>query len=84
MRYCTKNQYKTQNLTLSIMLQSFVPLAAIKGRGAASSIAHRFAVDARKAFDNSWLASLSHEEGAVMFFNFEKNLRAFRPQQAEK
>jgi hypothetical protein len=66
------------------MLQSFVPLAAIKGRGAASSIAHHFAVDARDSFDDGWLASLSHEEGAVMFFNFEKTLRAFRPQQAAK
>jgi hypothetical protein len=47
------------------MLLSFIPLAAIKGRGAASSIAHRFAVDTRKTFDDSWLASQSHEEGAA-------------------
>ena len=44
------------------MQQTLVPLAAIKGRGAASGIAHRYAADAREAFDDGWQASL-HEDG---------------------
>ncbi|MBE2262381.1 MAG: PA0069 family radical SAM protein [Burkholderiaceae bacterium] len=32
----------------------FVPLTAIKGRGAASQPAHRFAREAREAFDDGW------------------------------
>ena len=31
-----------------------VPLSALKGRGAASQIAHRFARDAREGFDDGW------------------------------
>jgi DNA repair photolyase len=31
-----------------------VPLAAIKGRGAATRLAHRFEKDAREAFDDGW------------------------------
>ncbi len=31
-----------------------VPLAAIKGRGSASRLAHRFTRDAREAFDDGW------------------------------
>ena len=31
-----------------------VPLTAIKGRGAATAIAHRFARDTREAFDDGW------------------------------
>jgi DNA repair photolyase len=46
------------------MQTTFVPLAAIKGRGAASVIAHRFAVDAREAFDDGWQASLLHDDSA--------------------
>ena len=32
----------------------FIPPSAIKGRGAASRIAHRFERDARDAFDDGW------------------------------
>jgi DNA repair photolyase len=31
-----------------------IPVHAIKGRGAASQVAHRFSVDARAAFDDGW------------------------------
>ncbi len=31
-----------------------IPLASIKGRGAASRVAHRFAADARAEFDDGW------------------------------
>ena len=31
-----------------------VPLNAIKGRGAATRLAHRFARDVREAFDDGW------------------------------
>ena len=34
-----------------------IPVTAIKGRGAASAIAHRYSADAREAFDDGWLAS---------------------------
>ncbi|MEO6293031.1 MAG: radical SAM protein, partial [Burkholderiaceae bacterium] len=47
------------------MQHTLVPLAAIKGRGAASAIAHRYAVDAREAFDDGWQASLAQEDGIV-------------------
>ena len=47
------------------MQQSRVPLAAVKGRGAASAIAHRYAVDAREVFDDGWQASLMHEDSAA-------------------
>lgn len=36
------------------MPTAMVPLTAIKGRGAASRIAHRFVRDARAAFDDGW------------------------------
>ena len=35
----------------------FLPLQAIKGRGAASRIAHRFETEARQAFDDGWSSS---------------------------
>jgi DNA repair photolyase len=44
------------------MQQTLVPLASIKGRGAASAIAHRFTLDSRDAFDDGWQTSLIHEE----------------------
>jgi len=31
-----------------------IPLASIKGRGAASSVAHRLAAHQRSAFDDGW------------------------------
>ena len=46
------------------MQQTLVPLAAIKGRGAASAIPHRYAVDAREAFDDGWHEALMREDGA--------------------
>ncbi len=36
------------------MTETSIPLEAIKGRGAASRIAHRFSKDARAAFDDGW------------------------------
>jgi DNA repair photolyase len=36
------------------MDETHIPLQAIKGRGAASRLAHRFARDARGAFDDGW------------------------------
>jgi len=36
------------------MAEVCIPVASIKGRGAASSVAHRFATDARTAFDDGW------------------------------
>ena len=39
-----------------------VPLTAVKGRGAATRLAHRFARDAREAFDDGW--EVVEEEGA--------------------
>ena len=35
----------------------FIPIQAIKGRGAASSIAHRFSTNARERFDDGWSES---------------------------
>jgi len=32
----------------------FIPLHAVKGRGSATRLAHRFAADARAAFDDGW------------------------------
>jgi DNA repair photolyase len=40
-------------------------LASIKGRGAASAIAHRYALDTRDAFDDGWQASAMHEDSAL-------------------
>jgi DNA repair photolyase len=37
-----------------MMADSLIPVHAIKGRGAASSIAHRFTRDAREGFDDGW------------------------------
>ncbi|MBV8603224.1 MAG: PA0069 family radical SAM protein [Pelomonas sp.] len=34
--------------------QPLVPAPAIKGRGAAAAVAHRFAVDEREAYDDGW------------------------------
>ncbi|MRD49155.1 PA0069 family radical SAM protein [Caenimonas koreensis DSM 17982] len=36
------------------MSEVHIPLAAIKGRGAATQLAHRFERDAREAFDDGW------------------------------
>ncbi|MES2530613.1 MAG: radical SAM protein, partial [Pseudomonadota bacterium] len=36
------------------MADVFIPLNALKGRGAASRIAHRFERDQRNAFDDGW------------------------------
>ncbi len=52
------------------MQQTLVPIVAIKGRGAASAITHRFALDAREAFDDGWHDVLAHEDGAF----FDSNL----------
>jgi len=41
---------------------AFVPLQAIKGRGAASRLAHRFSKDERSAFDDGW-GSLQATQG---------------------
>ena len=41
-----------------------VPLSAIKGRGSATRLAHRFERDAREAFDDGW--RLSEEEEAAI------------------
>ncbi|MCW5630727.1 MAG: PA0069 family radical SAM protein [Rhodoferax sp.] len=40
-----------------------IPLASIKGRGAASSVAHRFAADARATFDDGWGTLDAQESG---------------------
>ena len=34
--------------------EAFIPLHAIKGRGAASRLAHRFERDQRNAYDDGW------------------------------
>ena len=44
------------------MAEVRIPVAAIKGRGSASHLAHRFAHDARQAFDDGW--NTLDEEGA--------------------
>lgn len=44
------------------MADAFIPIHALKGRGAATHLAHRFARDARGAFDDGW-GTL--EEGAA-------------------
>lgn len=36
------------------MAEFRLPVSALKGRGAASQVAHRFARDARAAFDDGW------------------------------
>jgi DNA repair photolyase len=45
------------------MQQTLVPVTAIKGRGAASAIAHRFCADAREAFDDGWRESAMYQDG---------------------
>jgi DNA repair photolyase len=47
----------------SPMSDAFIPLHAIKGRGAATRIAHRFERDERDAFDDGW--GTLEEEGAA-------------------
>jgi DNA repair photolyase len=47
------------------MQQTLIPLAAIKGRGAASAIAHRYALDTRDVFEDGWQASAMYEESAL-------------------
>jgi len=44
------------------MSDAFIPLHALKGRGAATRLAHRFERDTRNAFDDGW-GTL--EEGAA-------------------
>jgi DNA repair photolyase len=39
------------------MRQAFVPISAIKGRGAATQMAHRFSSHEREAFDDGWDAA---------------------------
>jgi hypothetical protein len=36
------------------MDETIIPLQALKGRGAASRLAHRFSLDTRAAFDDGW------------------------------
>lgn len=48
-----------------IMQKTLAHLVAIKGRGAASVMAHRFAMDAREAFDDGWCESLLAEDATV-------------------
>lgn len=36
------------------MTEARIPLSALKGRGAASQLAHRFSRDTRGAFDDGW------------------------------
>jgi DNA repair photolyase len=36
------------------MAEAIIPLQALKGRGAASRLAHRFSLDTRDAFDDGW------------------------------
>ena len=42
-----------------------IPLNAIKGRGSATQIAHRFEKDAREAFDDGWGSAAEQAEGAA-------------------
>lgn len=46
------------------MMQTSFPLVAIKGRGAASVMAHRYTVDAREVFDDGWHEFFANENGA--------------------
>ena len=41
-----------------------IPLNAIKGRGSAAQIAHRFEKDAREAFDDGWGSAAELAGGA--------------------
>lgn len=41
------------------MSETFIPIAALKGRGAATRMAHRFERDAREAWDDGW-GTLEH------------------------
>src|SRR5690349_2288243 len=43
-----------------------IPLQAIKGRGAATFMAHRFERDAREAFDDGWPEDAEGAEGAAV------------------
>ena len=40
-----------------------IPVEAIKGRGAATRLAHRFSVDAREAFDDGWAGDEPEGDG---------------------
>src|SRR5688572_7910701 len=42
------------SISFAAMSDVFIPLHAIKGRGAASRLAHRFEKDARSDFDDGW------------------------------
>ena len=44
------------------MSEAFIPLSALKGRGAASRLAHRFERDTREAWDDGW-GTLDEEYG---------------------
>ncbi|RZI93827.1 MAG: PA0069 family radical SAM protein [Variovorax sp.] len=44
------------------MSEAFIPLSALKGRGAATRMAHRFERDAREAWDDGW-GTLEQEHG---------------------
>ncbi|AMM25732.1 PA0069 family radical SAM protein [Variovorax sp. PAMC 28711] len=45
------------------MSEAFIPLTALKGRGAATRLAHRFERDVREAWDDGW-GTLEEEHGA--------------------
>jgi DNA repair photolyase len=45
-----------------LFMQTFAALLAIKGRGAASVIAHRFVLDNREAVDDGWQESSAQED----------------------
>lgn len=57
-KYCLSIQY----FGGAAMTDTIIPLHALKGRGAATRLAHRFERDARNAFDDGW-GTL--EEGAA-------------------
>ena len=44
------------------MSEAFIPLSALKGRGAASRLAHRFERDTREAWDDGW-GTLEEQHG---------------------
>jgi DNA repair photolyase len=48
------------------IMNTRIPISAIKGRGAASRIAHRFSSDAREAFDDGWDTLVDGEREAGM------------------
>ncbi|MEO5738532.1 MAG: radical SAM protein, partial [Variovorax sp.] len=47
------------------MTDAFIPISALKGRGAATRIAHRFEKDVRDAYDDGW-GTLENEEADAL------------------